>query len=104
MDTVADPSLPTKLVLGSLEVVPGAYRATLGGTELQLTPAQVDLLVTLVANTDRVVTRAELARSARIDQRSVDVVLTALRRVLGEGFVRNVRNRGWILEPDALQG
>jgi DNA-binding response OmpR family regulator len=103
MTAVADRAEPAKLVLGSLEVTPGAYRARLHGNDLPLTPAQVDLLAALVSNHYRVVTRAELARSARIDQRTVDVVLTALRRVLGEGFVRNVRNRGWIVEPGAFE-
>jgi DNA-binding response OmpR family regulator len=94
----------TRLHIGRLEIEPGAYRAVLGGETLPLTPSQIEFLTVLVSNRDRVVTRAELAKAARLEQsRSVDVVLSSLRRVLGEGFVRNVRNRGWILEPGEFE-
>jgi DNA-binding response OmpR family regulator len=94
----------SKLSVGYLEVEPGAYRAALHGRILELTPSQVAFLSALVRNRDRVVSRAELAEAAGLVQRgSVDVVLSSLRRLLGEGFVRNVRNRGWILEPTAFE-
>jgi two-component system, OmpR family, response regulator len=91
------------LAIGTLEIEPKAYRATLKGATLVLSPSQLELLGVLVANRDRVVSRAELAKAAGLEQAgSVDVLLSSLRRVLGEGFVRNVRNRGWILEPSAF--
>ncbi len=94
----------TALRVGSLEVEPDAYRATVGGHSLALSPSQLEVLRVLVANRDRVVSRIELAKAAGLEQAgSVDVVLSALRRLLGEGFVRNVRNRGWILEPSAFE-
>ena len=94
---------PRTLACGCLEVHPGAYRATLRGNLVPLTPAQVEVLSTLVAHRHRVVTRTELARAAGIDPTSVDVVLSGLRRELGDRSVRNVRNRGWILEPSAFE-
>jgi len=93
----------TRIVIGLLEIEPVAYRASLDGSTLTLTPTQVDVLTTLVINRDRVVTRNELASSANVEASSIDVVLSSLRRVLGDGFVRNVRNRGWILEPTAFE-
>ncbi len=90
--------------IGYLSVRPDAYRAELRGTVLPMTASQVALLRVLAANPDRVVTRAELAVAAGLEQeRSVDVVLSSLRRVLGCEFVRNVRSRGWILQPQAFE-
>lgn len=90
--------------VGYLSVRKDAFLAELHGRVLQLTSTQVELLTMLALNRDRVVTRAELAAAAGLEQeRTVDVVLSSLRRLLGEPFVRNVRNRGWILEPHAFQ-
>ena len=91
------------VAVGLLEIEPGAYRATLAGRALPLSPSQFELLAFLVDNRNRVVTRDELAHAGHLEhERSVDVALSSLRRVLGREFVRNVRNRGWILEPSAL--
>ncbi len=105
MGTVIEgPPDARRISVGYLDIEPQAYRAALHGRALTLTPSQVDLLSYLVANRDRVVTRNELAEAAGLVQvRSVDVVLSSLRRMLGDGFVRNVRNRGWILEPSVFE-
>ncbi len=104
MGTVTGRPAQTSLVVGHLEIDTGAYRAVLHGHILELTPSQLELLITLVANRHRVVTRNELAGASGLEQaRSVDVVLTSLRRLLPEGFVRNIRNRGWILEPSVFE-
>jgi DNA-binding response OmpR family regulator len=103
MSTLLD-GTRSKLCVGYLEIEPKAYRASLHGRTLDLTPSQIDLLVFLVLNRDRVISRTELAGASGLEQsRSVDVALSALRRLLGDGFVRNVRNRGWILEPTAFE-
>jgi DNA-binding response OmpR family regulator len=95
---------PDTLRAGELEIQPRAYRAALRGQLVPLTPSQIEFLDVLLTNRHRVVTRIELAKAAGLEQaRSVDVVLSSLRRLLGEGFVRNVRSRGWILEPSALE-
>ena len=92
-----------QLAVGVLEIDAAAYRASLNGRPLDLSPSQFEVLAFLVASTDRVVTRDELAHAGHLEhQRSVDVVLSSLRRALGGDFLRNVRNRGWILEPAAL--
>lgn len=92
---------PTELRLarGTLEIEPGAYRARLDGQVLALTPSQFELLAFLAGHRDRVVTREELAQAAGLEhERSVDVALSSIRRMIGCDFIRNVRNRGWILE------
>ncbi len=103
MDAAVDRSAPTRLELGRLEILPEAYRASFGGREIPLSPSQLEILTYLVRNRDRVVSRGELADAAGlVEGRSVDVALSSLRRLLGRRAVRNVRNRGWILEPGAL--
>jgi two-component system alkaline phosphatase synthesis response regulator PhoP len=104
MDAAVDRSTPIRLTLGRLEILPDAYRATFGGRDLPLSPSQLEVLAYLVRNRDRVVSRGELADAAGlVEGRSVDVALSTLRRMLGGRAVRNVRNRGWILEPGALE-
>jgi len=91
------------LVVGSLEVDPDGYRVWLSGRSLALSRSQVELLTILLANRHRVVPRTELSQAlGLIRPRSVDVLLSGLRREIGRPFVRNVRNRGWIVEPGAL--
>ena len=104
MQTAETMRSDSTITIGSLEIEPRAYRATLDGRVLALSPSQLELLRALVVNRDRVVSRAELAKAAGLEQAgSVDVVLSSLRRMFGEAFVRNVRNRGWILEPSAFE-
>lgn len=102
METVA--AHARALAVGCLEIEPRAYRVTVRGEPVAFSASQVEILAALVSNADRVLTRAELATAAGLDHTaSVDVILSSLRRVLGEGFVRNVRNRGWIIEPGAFE-
>jgi DNA-binding response OmpR family regulator len=91
------------LVVGALEVDPEGYRASLAGRALALSRSQVELLVLLIGNLHRVVSRVELAQALGLERpRSVDVLLSGLRHEIGRPFVRNVRNRGWSVEPSAL--
>lgn len=91
------------LALGTLEVDTESYRASLAGRILELSRSQVELLAILLANRHRVLSRIELSQAlGLLRPRSVDVLLSGLRREIGRPFVRNVRNRGWIVEPPAL--
>jgi len=91
------------LTVGALEVDPEGYRVWLAGRSLAVSRSQVELLTILLANRSRVVSRTELAQALGLARpRSVDVLLSGLRNEIGRPFVRNVRNRGWIVEPDAL--
>lgn len=97
-------SMPAgSLSLGVLEVDSESYRASFAGRMLALSRSQVELLAILIANRHRVISRIELSKAlGLVRPRSVDVLLTGLRRELGRPFVRNVRNRGWIVEPGSL--
>lgn len=89
--------------LGAMVVDLAQYRATLAGRPLGLSRSQIELLAMLLENRERVVSRHELSKWLGLArERSVDVLLSGLRRAVGPDFVRNVRNRGWIVEPAAF--
>jgi DNA-binding response OmpR family regulator len=89
--------------LGPLEVDLESYRATLSAKPLDLSPSQLEMLAILVANHGRVTSREELSKAVGLRRgRSVDVMLCSLRKELGHDFIRNVRNRGWIVDPEML--
>jgi DNA-binding response OmpR family regulator len=91
------------LRLGALEVDVVGYRASFAGRSLDVSRSQLELLAFLIANRQRVVSREELSEALGLARgRSVDVLLSGLRTTIRREFVRNVRNRGWIIEPQAL--
>lgn len=91
--------------LGPLEIDLESYRATLSDKPLDLSPSQLEMLAILVANHGRVTSREELSKAVGLRRgRSVDVMLCSLRKELGHEFIRNVRNRGWIVDPETLMG
>jgi DNA-binding response OmpR family regulator len=102
LDPSVDPS-SENLVLGGLEIDLGGHQAAFRGRILQISSSQFELLAILVANHRRVVSRSELSERLGLERgRSVDVMLSMLRREMGCDFVRNVRKRGWIVIPEAL--
>ncbi|MER8182354.1 response regulator transcription factor [Kitasatospora sp. NPDC094015] len=76
------------LVVGELRVDPTARSAHLEGRELALTRREFDLLEFLARNAGRVVSKrqllAEVWRLPYVDEQTVDVHLSCLRRKLGE--------------------
>jgi DNA-binding response OmpR family regulator len=103
MANALEPPSESVLVLGALEIDLAGHLAAFQGRTLQLSSSQFELLAILVANNRRVVSRTELSERLGLERgRSVDVMLSMLRRQLGCDFVRNVRKRGWIVIPEAL--
>ncbi|UQX04506.1 response regulator transcription factor [Streptomyces sp. RerS4] len=82
----ADPLRPT--VVGELAVDPGARTAYLAGRELRLTRREFDLLAFLAHHSGQVVSKrrllTEVWREPYVDDQTVDVHLSSLRRKLGE--------------------
>jgi DNA-binding response OmpR family regulator len=73
--------------VGSLEIRPDEFCATVDGERLDLTRRELDLLTALAARADRIVSRSELyaevwGRPYRPDERSVDVYVRKLRQKL----------------------
>jgi DNA-binding response OmpR family regulator len=76
------------LRVGDLQVDPLARTASLAGQELKLTRREFDLLAYLAEHADRVVSRrrilADVWRQPYVEDQTIDVHLSALRRKLGE--------------------
>ncbi|MGZ4120964.1 MAG: winged helix-turn-helix domain-containing protein [Actinomycetota bacterium] len=90
--------------LGALVVDLDSYSARLGTNDLEVSGSQLELLVVLIANKNRVMDRTEIAaRLGLRHARTVDVLLSTLRHTIGREFVRNVRSRGWIIDPTAFE-
>lgn len=74
--------------VGELAVDPGARTAYLAGRELRLTRREFDLLAFLAHHTGQVVSKrrllTEVWREPYVDDQTVDVHLSSLRRKLGE--------------------
>jgi DNA-binding response OmpR family regulator len=89
--------------LGALVVDLDSYSARLEGRALDVSGSQLELLAVLIANKQRVMDRSEIAGALGLRHaRTVDVLLSNLRHLIGRDFVRNVRSRGWIIDPAAF--
>ena len=78
-------------VTGRLEIRPDEHAALVDGRPLSLTVRELQLLVTLWSNPQRILTREELHTSVwgtapRRDDRSVDVYVSRLRAKLSEAL------------------
>ncbi|MFI8100715.1 response regulator [Streptomyces sp. NPDC086023] len=79
---------PRPVTVGELSVDPGARTAYLAGVELRLTRREFDLLAFLALHAGQVVSKrrllTEVWREPYVDDQTVDVHLSSLRRKLGE--------------------
>ncbi|GAA4836448.1 response regulator transcription factor [Kitasatospora terrestris] len=91
------------LTVGGLAIDPRGRSAHLDGVELRLTRREFDLLAYLARHVDQVVPKsrllAEVWREPYVDDQTIDVHLSALRRKLGERgslprYLRTVRGVG----------
>ncbi|GAA2748814.1 MULTISPECIES: response regulator transcription factor [Kitasatospora] len=91
------------ITVGGLRIEPLGRTAVLDGVELQLTRREFDLLAYLARHADQVVSKrqvlADVWREPYVDDQTIDVHLSALRRKLGERgsrprYLRTVRGVG----------
>ncbi len=85
-----------------------------GGAAVELSGAEHDLLLSFLENPQRVIGRERLlelsrARLGDVTDRSIDVLVSRLRRKLGSagsepGLVRTVRGVGYIFAADVTRG
>ncbi len=97
-------TLSSPVSSGGLVVDLAAYAVSLDGTELDLSPRQVELLALFLSAPGRVWSRDQLHWVCWGDtspSRRVDVQLCRLRARTGRDLFRNVRDRGWALRPSA---
>jgi two-component system response regulator QseB len=85
---------------GNLTLEERRMRVTLDGESVTLSKTEYALLLTLMKQADRVLTRAELERRALpfSDGATLDVHISNLRKKIGDGHIRTVRGVGYIMQ------
>jgi len=97
--------------VADLEVDSAARRVTRAGRALDLTPREFDLLLQLLRNAERIVSRETLAREVWQEIRRatpldnvIDVHIARLRRKVDDGFasrlIHTVRGVGFVLREE----
>jgi len=104
------PSAPAVMTVGDLWLDLGARRASLSGSELDLTRKEFDLLARLVRDAGNVVSRETLMSDVWDENwfgstKTLDVHVAGLRRKLGEGpasprYIQTVRGVGFRFASD----
>ena len=102
-----DKTNPKKHVLGPLQVDPTTAKVTLYGKNLQLTSAEIRIIVALIKSTGDVLSREYLTRHALNRElspydRSLDTHINNLRKKLGrnsnsESPIGSIRGRGYYI-------
>ena len=102
---------PTHWHVADLDVDLAARRVTRAGRALDLTPREFDLLLQLLRNAERIVSRETLAREVWQEIRRatpldnvIDVHIARLRRKIDDGFacrlIHTVRGVGFVLREE----
>lgn len=95
------------LAVGDIKLDRVAHRVTRASREVALGPTEFRLLVVLLENAGRVLSRSQLldrvwGTTAEIDERTIDVHIGRLRKVLVRGNehdpIRTVRGAGYVLD------
>ena len=87
---------------GNLVLEEKRMRVTLDGSAITLSKTEYALLLTLMKQSDRVLTRAELERRVLpfSDGATLDVHISNLRKKIGDGHIRTVRGVGYMMQGD----
>ncbi len=90
------------LAVGALELNPATHEVRLGGQPVPLSAREFALLAALLARPGAVLSRAQLEEklygwNEEVESNTVDVHLSALRKKLGAGVIRNIRGVGWMI-------
>jgi DNA-binding response OmpR family regulator len=89
---------------GDLVLDEGRMTVTRAGAPVALSKTEYTLLLTLMKQVNRVLTRAELERRAlphsEGQTQTLDVHIFNLRRKIGEGAIRTVRGVGYMVQSD----
>lgn len=97
------------LAIGDIKLDRVAHRVTRGSREVPLGPTEFRLLSVLLESAGRVLSRNQLldrvwGTTAEIDERTIDVHIGRLRKVLVRGSevdpIRTVRGAGYVLDQD----
>jgi two-component system phosphate regulon response regulator PhoB len=91
------------LEIDGMELDPGAYRVTIAGTPLELSPLEFRLLQFFMTHVERVYSRQQLIEqvwnTAHVEERTVDVHIRRLRKLLEpsghDRLIQTVRSAGY---------
>ena len=88
--------------VGELVLDEGSMQVTRAGVPVALSPTEYALLLTLVKQAGRVLTRADLERRVlpHSEGQTLDVHIYNLRRKIGEGMIRTVRGVGYVVRQE----
>jgi len=89
--------------VGDLHLDEWRVQVTRGGTPLTLSKTEFALLLALMRQPERVLTRAELERGVLpySEGHTLDVHISNLRKKLGDGYIRTVRGIGYMVQQRA---
>lgn len=92
-----------RLCIGAIEVDPAAHQAWRGGEPVELSAREFAILVQLMQNAGRVLTRAQLEESLygwgdSVESNTIEVFIHHLRKKLGADFIRTLRGIGYSVE------
>ncbi|MES3022208.1 MAG: response regulator transcription factor [Pseudomonadota bacterium] len=93
-----------QLQLGALVLDERLMQVTLGGEAVALSKTEFALLLTLLQQSGRVLTREEIEKRVlpNSDGKTLDVHIFNLRKKIGGGFIRTVRGVGYMVQRDAV--
>jgi two-component system response regulator QseB len=86
--------------VGDLQLDEGRVRVTRAGVPVVLSKTEFTLLLALMRQPDRVLTRTELERGVLpfSEGHTLDVHVSNLRKKIGDGYIRTVRGIGYMVQ------
>lgn len=92
-----------RLRIGAIEIDPAAHQAWREGEPVELSAREFAILVQLMQNAGRVLTRAQLEESLygwgdSVESNTIEVFIHHLRKKLGADFIRTLRGIGYSVE------
>ncbi|MCX6116831.1 MAG: response regulator transcription factor [Proteobacteria bacterium] len=93
----------SRLVSGSLVVDPQSFRVELDGATVELPHREFGVLVQLLENQGRVLTRGQLEQSLygwneEVESNAVEVHIHHLRKKLGNDLIKTIRGVGYLIQ------
>ena len=97
-----------RLSVDGLEVEVGTRQVNAGGTAVELTGLEFDILVALMRRAGRVIPRSALLAAAGRDdiavgERTIDVHISKLRRKIGSDRIKTVRGVGYVFRRETSE-